>query len=135
MKHNIDKQGVIELFLDRVMYNNAVSANPKCPSLQGVFAKGISKKNVKRVLSNINSLKDKYNMYEDGLLNDVIYYFLLAIEECGLTDVQKERLELWIDGYTEEEIAAKCGVARGVVHRNLDASCDKIMKYLKGKVV
>lgn len=135
MKHNISKQGVIYLFLDRVMYNSKIASNPKASDLKKVFNDNINKITVKRMLNNINSLKDKYNIYEDGVINDVIYYLLLAIENCELTEIQRQRLELWLDGYTEEEIGNICGVSRRVAHKTIEAACEKIIRYLARVVV
>jgi hypothetical protein len=105
--------------------------NNRSSSQTYVSYKSLDAKMIKRALSNINSLKDKYNIYHSGVINDILFSLFDAIDNCELTYVQKERLDMWINGYTETEIANRYGVSRWVISKSLIASCNKIMKYLE----
>lgn len=96
-----------------------------------VSYKNLDAKMIKRALSNIKSLNTRHNIYYDGTISDILFFIYEAIEKCGLTVIQKERLDMWIDGYTESEIANKYGVSRWVISKSLIASCNKIIKYLE----
>lgn len=120
--------------MDRVFYRDYVKSKSESYDFKDAFIKNITRKKVKRALSNINALKDKFDVYGYGLLNDVLFYLFLAISNCDFTDIQKERLDMWLDGYTEQDIANKYGVSRWVVSKSINASCDKIIKFLKEEV-
>lgn len=122
------------LIMDKVIYNNYNKTNPRSSNFKDAFLKGLTRKGVKKALCNINSLRDKYNTFEDGFMNDVLYYLFLALNVCDFTDIQKERLDMWLDGYTESDIAAKYNVSRWVVSKSLNASCDKIISFLRDEV-
>lgn len=123
------------MIIDKVLYNEFNKTNPKVGDFRDTFIRGLNRKSVKKALCNINSLKDKYNIYDEGLMNDTLYYLFLAIESCDFTDIQKERLDMWVDGYTESDIASKYGVSRWVVSKSINASCDKVISFLRNEVI
>ena len=49
-----------------------------------------------------------------------------------LTEKQKERLVLWMNGYTEKEIAYKLNLSQVSVHNSLVQSVNLVAKTLKG---
>lgn len=123
------------MIMDKVFYKDYVKSRSESCDFKNIFMRNITRKKVKRALSNLNSVKEKNNIYECGFLNDILFYLFLAIAECDFTDIQRERLYMWIDGYTEQDIANKHGVSRWVVSKSLNASCDKIIAFLESEVV
>lgn len=121
------------MILDRIFYNEFMRNNHKSSNTY-ISYKNLDTKMVKRALSNINSLSEKYNIYYCGVISDILFCIYEAIDNCGLTNIQRERLNMWIDGYTENEIANKYGVSRWVVSKSLIVSCNKIVKYLRKEV-
>ena len=56
----------------------------------------------------------------------------IAVEKSNLTEKQKERLVLWMNGYTEKEIAYKLNLSQVSVHNSLVQSVNLVAKTLKG---
>ena len=94
--------------------------------------KTLDAKTLKKILCNFKYLKEKYNMYDDGIINNIVFDINEAIEKCELSDVQSERLSMWMDGYTEQEIGDYYGVSRWVVSKSIVAASNKIGSYLRG---
>lgn len=122
----------MRLLMDKVIYKHAMG-NKFDNSLH--FAevyKNLDGKILKKILCNFNYLRYKYNMYDDGIINNIIFDINEAISKSDLSDIQKHRLTMWMDGYTEQDIADTCGVSRWVVSKSIVASCERIAKILKG---
>ena len=118
--------------MDKVYYNHEMSKKFSNSVRFADIYRTLDGKSIKRILCNFDYMKYKYNMYEDGIINNIVFDINEAIEKCGLSDVQRERLEMWMNGYTEQDIGDKYGVSRWVVSKSIVASCEKISRYLKG---
>ena len=94
--------------------------------------KTLDAKTLKKILCNFKYLKEKYNLYDYGIINNIVFDINEAIEKCELSDVQSERLSMWMDGYTEQEIGDYYGVSRWVVSKSIVAASNKIGSYLRG---
>lgn len=123
------------LIMDKVFYNEYVKNNRESYDFRKSFISDLNGKKIKKALRNINALQDKYNIYECGFMNDVLFYLFLALNECDFTDIQKERLSMWIDGYTEQDIADRYNVSRWVVSKSINAACNKVVAFLVEEVV
>jgi hypothetical protein len=53
-----------------------------------------------------------------------------AIKECGFNKWQMEKLDLWMNGYSEKYIAEKFEVTNVAIHQFIDGACLKISKNL-----
>lgn len=122
------------MIIDKIMYNDISKSTKTRFTLNNDFKNNITKRKIKKALSNINSLMEKHSIYEEGVLNDLLYYLALAIVNCDFTDIQKERLEMWFDGYTESDIAKKYNINRWVVSKSINSACEKIVCYLRDEV-
>lgn len=118
--------------MDKVFYNEVMRNKIDNSIRFSEIYNSLDCKTLKKFLNNFTSLKCKYNIYEEGIINNIIFDINEAIEKCDLSDTQKTRLELWMDGYTENDIANFFGVSRWVVSKSIVVACDKILRYLKG---
>ena len=89
-------------------------------------------------------LKAALNYYEDmfakglsDLYSDMSVLLLCinrVISKCSFTKKQEERLRMWMQGYTEKEIANYYDVSEVTIHNSLVVSCKKIAEKLKGEL-
>lgn len=118
--------------MDKVIYKHAMSNKLDNSVRFAEIYRGFDGKILKKILCNFDYLKYKYNMYDDGIINNIVFDINEAISKSELSDIQKHRLEMWMNGYTEQDIADTCGVSRWVVSKSIVASCEKIARRLKG---
>ena len=100
--------------------------------------------NVDKTNIDIMKLKAALNYYEDmfakglsDLYSDMSVLLLCinrVISKCSFTKKQEERLRMWMQGYTEKEIANYYDVSEVTIHNSLVVSCKKIAEKLKGFV-
>lgn len=100
--------------------------------------------NVDKTNIDIMKLKAALNYYDDmivknlGDIYDDVSILLLCIngviKKCKFTNKQKNRLRMWMQGYTEKEIADYYNVSEVTIHNSLVVSCKKIAEKLKGEL-
>ena len=120
------------MILDKIFYNKIQNDKIKS-SLGDMTYKKLDCKTLKKVLNSYSTLILKYNMYEDGTINNFLFSVDMALNNCEFTQVQLARLHMWFDGYTENEIAEVENVTRWVVSKSITAGCNKILIYLVKK--
>ena len=120
------------MLVDKVYYNNTLGNKVNNSVRFAEIYRSLDGKSIKKILCNFEYLKYRYNMYEDGIINNIVFDINEAIDKCGLSDIQKQRLDMWMNGYTEQDIGDECNVSRWVVSKSIVASCEKISRYLKG---
>ena len=120
------------MLIDKVFYNQIMGDKIDNSIRFAEIYKKLDVKSLKKILSNFDYLKYKYNMYDDGMINNIVFDISEAIEKCGLSEIQKDRLSMWMNGYNEQEIADKCGVSRWVVSKSIVATSTKVLNYLRG---
>lgn len=64
-------------------------------------------------------------------LLDIILDLDFAIENCGMLAAEYERLDYWMMGYTECEIADLLNLSQNTIHKSIISACEKISKLLK----
>ena len=118
--------------MDKIIYNQMMNNKIDNSVRFAEIYRQLDYKTLKKILCNFDYLKYKYNMYGDGIINNIVFDINEAINKCGLSEVQRHRLEMWMNGYTEQEIGDSCNVSRWVASKSIIAACKKIVKYLKG---
>ena len=124
-------KGGVQLFVDKITYNNTTDLCYTIP-------------NVNRTNIDVMKLKAALSYYDDMIIknlddtNDDISVLLLCIDKvikkCKFTNKQKNRLRMWMKGYTEKEIADYYNVSEVTIHNSLVVSCKKIAEKLKGEL-
>ena len=92
----------------------------------------IDVKKLKRALNYCCDLRSKLSNDKFSDLYSLIECIDIAVEKSDLTEKQKERLVLWMNGYTEKEIAHKLNLSQVSVHNSLVQSVNLVAKTLKG---
>lgn len=115
--------------MDKIFYNKI--ENDKIESsLEDMTYKNLDCKTLKKVLNDYFTLLEKYNIYENGTINNFLFSVDMAISKCEFTQTQIQRMFLWFNSYTESEIAQIENVSRWVVSKSITAACNKILDYL-----
>jgi len=73
-----------------------------------------------------SDLDYKPNMEIVSVLADIAN----AIKNSGLTDKQKMALKLYMEGWTEEEIAQKQNITQQAVNKHIKLICKKLSNHL-----
>lgn len=116
--------------MDRIYYNKF--KKEKIESLnEDITYELLDCKTLKKILNDYFSLISKYNILDNGLINEFLYNIDEAITASKFTDVQTKRMFLWFNGYNEREIAEVEGVSIYVVHKTIVAACTKILAELQ----
>lgn len=117
------------LITDKITYDNMALQSTVRINNEDI---NIDVKKLKRALNYYRDLRSKLS---DDKFSDM-YAFMncidIAVDKSGLTEKQRERLALWMDGYTEKEIAHKLNLSQVSVHNSLVQSVKLVAKTLKG---
>lgn len=116
-----------KIFYEKIMNDTVVGGFKE----QTVY-ESLTPKVLKKILRDYLRLLNKYDIYQKGVINDFLYDLTNAMENADLTPIQKTRLDLWLYGYTEQEIATKDNVVRQVVGKSMNGICNKILKEMRG---
>lgn len=133
IKHNANIQGGVLLVIDKITYNNNVELYQNIINVDDMeFDIDVMK--LKAALNYYNdmvirSLNDKY-----GDIPTLLFCIGRVIDKCGFTDKQEKRLRMWMNGYTEKEIAKYYDISEVTVHNSLVVSCKRIAEKLKGEM-
>ena len=87
---------------------------------------------IKRAIRYLNQLYGVVYYSGDCDLLEFLLDIQIAMKNCELPKMESEYLELWMDGYTEKEIADIKGAKQPVVHRSITNACKKFSAYLVG---
>ena len=115
--------------MDKIFYNKIEKEKIES-SLEDMTYKNLDCKTLKKVLNDYFTLIEKYNIYENGTINNFLFSVDMAMSKCEFTQIQIQRLFLWFNGYTESEIAETENVSRWVVSKSITAACNKILNFL-----
>lgn len=117
------------LITDKITYDNMALQSTVRINNEDI---NIDVKKLKRALNYYRDLRSKLS---DDKFSDM-YAFMdcidIAVDKSGLTEKQRERLALWMDGHTEKEIAHKLNLSQVSVHNSLVQSVKLVAKTLKG---
>lgn len=126
------------MIVDKLSYENIKVINyddfwnkAKSPTFE------IDKNKVKEILHEYYDIKHRLsNLSLDGKCDYINTSTLVscidtALSTCGLTKVQMDRLELWMQGESGTKIAQTLNVSNKVFYTSLDVSCSKIAKRLR----
>lgn len=97
----------------------------------------IDKNNIKEMLHEYYDIKSRLsNLNLDGKCdyintNALVSCVDIALSTCGLTKIQMDRLELWMQGESGTRIAQQFNISNKVFYTSLDVSCSKIAERLK----
>lgn len=119
------------MIMDRLYYNDYINSTNAMICCDFDY-NGMSSKELKRILSYYETLISKHSLYANNIISHFLYDINMAINQSNLTETQSNRLNLWLCGYSESEIACMEGVSRWVVSKSLHAACNKILDKLKG---
>ena len=90
---------------------------------------------IKKILPHISSLKSYAVRESQNEILDICLDIETAIEKCRFLQSQKERLGLWMAGYSEPDIAKIQNAHRVSVHNSIVRCSEKISEQLvKGYV-
>lgn len=119
------------MVIDKITYNNTTDL---CYTISNVNKTNIDVMKLKAALSYYDDMIVK-NLDD---INDDVSVLLLCIDKvikkCKFTNKQKNRLRMWMKGYTEKEIADHYNVSEVTIHNSLVVSCKKIAEKLKGEL-
>ena len=118
------------MIMDRIYYNEYASKRAVCGQDPSCYA-NLNVRVLKKFLGYYETMVNKYNLYEQGFINNLLYDISTSLIKCGFTDVQDRRLRLWLRGYSEKEIAEMEGVSRWVVSKSITAACNKLLSILQ----
>lgn len=96
----------------------------------------IDKNNIKEMLHEYYDIKSRLsNLNLDGKCDYINTSTLVscvdtALSTCGLTKIQMDRLELWMQGESGTRIAQQFNISNKVFYTSLDVSCSKIAERL-----
>lgn len=117
------------LITDKITYDNMTLQSTVRINNEDI---NIDVKKLKRALNYCCDLRSKLSNDKFSDLYSLIECIDIAVEKSDLTEKQKERLVLWMNGYTEKEIAHKLNLSQVSVHNSLVQSVNLVAKTLKG---
>lgn len=131
-------KGGCELIIDKIMYQCTLCNNDK-HEYYSQLAKNSDKLDYKKLKTVLNDyydilIKNMNSANKNHELSVLLDCILISINDANLTDIQYERLHLWMMGMSEVEIADKFNVSSVTVHKSLMNSCKKISKKIKENV-
>ena len=118
------------MIMDKVYYHLIMSNVVGCGDETIIDYHNFNTKILKKILSDFTMLISKYNIYNRGIMNQFLFDVSSVLPSIDFTDVQARRLQMWFDGYNENEIAGTEGVTRWVVSKSLHSACEKILAEL-----
>lgn len=118
------------MIMDRIFYNDYINKIVLINESNIDYSR-LTQKDLKRILSYYTTLSTKYNQFDRGIISEFLYDVTEAMSKCDFTNIQKRRLNNWLLGYTENEIAEMEGVSRWVVSKSINASSQKMLSILK----
>lgn len=116
--------------IDLINYND-IWDEAKSPKFK------IDKNNIKEMLHEYYDIKSRLsNLNLDGKCdyintNALVSCVDIALSTCGLTKIQMDRLELWMQGESGTRIAQQFNISNKVFYTSLDVSCSKIAERLR----
>ena len=119
----------VALITDKITYDNMTLQSTVRINNEDI---NIDVKKLKRALNYCCDLRSKLSNDKFSDLYSLIECIDIAVEKSDLTEKQKERLVLWMNGYTEKEIAYKLNLSQVSVHNSLVQSVNLVAKTLKG---
>ena len=119
----------VTLITDKITYDNMALQSTVRINNEDI---NIDVKKLKRALNYYRDLRSKLSNDKFSDMYSFIECIYIAVEKSDLTEKQKERLELWMNGYTEKEIAYKLNLSQVSVHNSLVQSVNLVAKTLKG---
>lgn len=119
------------MVIDKITYNNTTDLYYNISSVDNV---NIDAMKLKAALNYYNDMIVKYldDIYDD--VSILLLCITRVINKCSFTRKQEERLRMWMQGYTEKEIANYYNISEVTVHNSLVVSCKKIAEKLKGEL-
>lgn len=118
------------MIVDRIFYMDYLNGKFDHHLSSEVDYAKLETKTLKRILSEFYNLSAKYKIYNEDLVSIFVHDLSDAISECDFTEAQRQRLELWMQGFNEREIAEKENVNRWVVSKSIRACCEKIIQRM-----
>ena len=126
-------QGGVQLVVDKITYSNNMELYQEIIDLDKL-----------KVNIDVMKLKAALNYYDDLVIRSLdnkysdvstlLFCIKEVIDKCKFTKKQRDRLDMWMRGYTEKEIADYYNISEVTVHNSLVVSCGKIAKKLKGEM-
>ena len=84
----------------------------------------------KKVMFDFKRIEFNHSPYMSGVLNDFVFDVTTAMDNAFMTEVQTKRLQMYMYGYTEKEIAEQEGVSRWVVSKSINVACAKLFEEI-----
>ena len=119
----------VALITDKITYDNMSLQSTVRINNEDI---NIDVKKLKRALNYYRDLRSKLSNDKFSDMYSFIECIDIAVGKSNLTEKQKERLVLWMNGYTEKEIAYKLNLSQVSVHNSLVQSVNLVAKTLKG---
>lgn len=118
------------MIIDRIFYTDYMNSKFDHRLSKGVDYTKLEPKALKKILSEFYNLSAKYGIYNENLISTFIYDLTIALSECDFTEAQFKRMDLWMQGYNEREIAEKEGITRWVASKSIRACCEKLVQKM-----